>query len=427
MTGKALEAVRHMDATVIAWEGSVRASKTFTSLIAWMDYVRTGPPGPLAMIGKTARTVRQNLIDVMVSLLGERRCRFVEGSGVLHLFGRRIYVVGANDERSVTKIQGLTLAGAYVDEGATIPEGFFNMLFSRLSVAGAKLFVTSNPASPAHWFKTKWLDRAKLWIDRDGVHHVNSDESALDLVRVTFVIDDNPNLPADYVQRIKSSYTGMFYRRYVLAEWVSADGAVFDAWDPDRHVVDEVPPIIQWVGVGIDYGVSNAFAALLGGVGIDDCLYIVSEWSYDGRAQRRQLTDVEYSERIRGWLADPTPDLPEDKRLRDVRPPYVVVDPSAASFIAQLHRDGVNPWPADNSVLDGIRLVSSLLVLGKLKVHRRCKGLTDEFPGYSWSPKAQALGRDEPIKVADHRIDGCRYLLRTTESSWRRRVLPGVA
>lgn len=423
LSGKALVAVQNMDADIVAWEGAVRASKTFTSLIAWMDYVRNGPAGPLAMVGKTARTVRQNLIDTMAALVGSKRCRFIEGSGLLHLFGRRIYVVGANDERSLTKIQGLTLAGAYVDECATIPESFFNMLRSRLSIDGARLFLTSNPASPAHWLKTKWLDRARLWIDRDGVHHVNSDPSALDLVRVTFTMDDNPTLSERFKDSLKASYTGLFYRRYVLAEWVSADGACFDMWDPDRHVVDTVPPIIRWLGVGVDYGTSNPFSAVLGGIGMDRVIYLVSEWRYDGRAQRRQLTDAEYSQRVRGWIADPTPDLPEDERLRDVTVPYWVVDPSAASFIAQAHRDGLSTWPADNAVVDSIRLASSLLAAGKLRVHSRCKDLISEVPGYSWDPKAQLLGRDEPIKVADHSIDaGLRYLPKTTEGTWRQYV-----
>lgn len=423
LEGKALLAVRNMDAEIVIFEGAVRAGKTVASLLAWAEYVRSGPAGNLAMIGRTGRTVRQNLIDVMVSWFGDKRCRFVEGSGILHLFGRRIYIVGANDERAASKIQGLTLAGAYVDETATIPESFWDMLRTRLSVDGAKLFATTNPASPAHWLKTKWLDRARLWIDRDSVHHVNSDTSALDLVRVTFTIDDNPNLPASFVASLKASYTGLFFRRYVLSEWVSADGACFDMWDPDRHVVDTVPPIIRWLGVGVDYGTSNPFSAILGGIGMDRVIYLVSEWRYDGRAQRRQLTDAEYSQRIRGWIADPTPDLPEDERLRDVTVPYWVVDPSAASFIAQAHRDGLSTWPADNAVVDSIRLTSSLLAAGKLRVHKRCKGLISEVPGYSWDPKAQLLGRDEPIKVADHSIDaGFRYLPKTTEGTWRQYV-----
>lgn len=422
LTGKALLAVRNMDAELVVLEGAVRAGKTVSSLLAWAEYVRSAPPGNLAMVGKTARTVRQNLIDVMVSWFGEKRCRFIEGSGILYLFGRRIYVVGANDERAVTKIQGLTLSGAYCDELATIPESFFDMLRTRLSVAGAKLIATTNPASPAHWLKAKWLDRARLWIDRNGVHHVNSDDSALNLVRVTFTIDDNPNLPASYVASLKASYTGLFFRRYILSEWVSADGAVFDMWNPDIHVVSEIPQIIRWLGVGVDYGTSNPFAAILGGIGIDRNIYLVSEWSYDGRAKRRQLTDSEYSQRVRGWIADPTPDL-EERRLRDVEVPYWIVDPSAASFVTQLHRDGLSPWPADNAVVDSIRLASSLLSLGKMKVHERCKGLIEEMPGYSWCPKAQLRGIDEPIKVADHRIDaGPRYLIKTTESTWRQYV-----
>ena len=144
-------------------------------------------------------------------------------------------LIGADNEAAATKIQGLTLAGAYCDEAAALPETFFNMLYSRLSVAGARLWLTSNPDNPGHWLKKKWLDRAKLWLDRDGVTH--ADPGGIDLHRVSFKLEDNPHLPAEYVARVKASYTGLWRRRYVLGEWCMAAGAVYSMWDPARHVL----------------------------------------------------------------------------------------------------------------------------------------------------------------------------------------------
>jgi hypothetical protein len=96
-----------------------------------------------------------------------------------------------------------------------------------------------------------------------------------------------------------------------------------------------------------------------------------------------------------------------------------VVDPSAASFIAQLRRDGLTPVPGDNAVLDGIREVSSLLASNRLRVHRSCVGLIEEIPGYVWDEKAVGQGRDEPLKINDHGCDGTRYLTFTTRRIWR--------
>src|SRR5690606_26825491 len=139
------------------WEGSVRSGKTIASLLAWLLYVRQGPAGNLAMIGKTERTLKRNVIDVLVEMLGERRCRHNRGEGELNLLGRRIYLAGANDARSEDKIRGLTLAGAYVDEASLVPEAFWSMLLTRLSVEGARLFATSNPDNPHHWLMRSYL------------------------------------------------------------------------------------------------------------------------------------------------------------------------------------------------------------------------------------------------------------------------------
>jgi hypothetical protein len=46
-----------------------------------VQFVRTGPAGNLAMIGKTERTLKRNVIDPLVDMLGPKRCRYVAGAG----------------------------------------------------------------------------------------------------------------------------------------------------------------------------------------------------------------------------------------------------------------------------------------------------------------------------------------------------------
>jgi len=414
LVGKALQAVEHSTASINAFEGSVRSGKTFASMLMWMRYARSGPAGPLLMVGRTQRTVKQNLIDPMVDMLGAKRCRYVAGTGVLYLLGRTVYVVGADNEASVTKIQGLTLAGAYVDECATLPESFFNMLYSRLSIEGAQLFLTSNPAGPQHWLKVDWLDRAKLWIDRKGNFHEQQD--GIDLHRVTFQLEDNPHLPPDYVARIKASYTGLFYRRYVNAEWVAAEGAIFDVWDPDRHVVSwkNLPDMERLLCLGVDHGTTNPTSAVLLGIGTDGRLYFVDEFRHDPKRDAVRLTDAEMSQKLIAWIN--TPHHPRQKHLR---PEYVAVDPAAAGFRLQMHRDGFASTPAHNEVIHGLSLLTSLLGNDQLLVSDRCKGWITEAPGYAWDPKATEQGEDKPLKVADHSCDAGRYSVATSEALWR--------
>lgn len=424
LVGKQAESVRLATARGNLWEGAVRSSKTVCSILRWLRYVREGPAGPLLMVGKTERTLKRNIIDPITEMVGARRCRYKVGAGEVELFGRRIYVCGANDELATEKIKGLTLAGAYCDEVTTYPESFFAMLTTRLSVEGAQYFGTTNPANKNHWLLRDYLSRAALHLTGDGRTVRSEAPNRVDLHRFSFRIDDNPNLPADYVAALKAENTGLFYRRNILGEWILAEGAIYDMWDPDRHVVNALPIITRWLACSMDYGTTNPFHAGVLGVGVDHRLYLTREWRWDSRAQRRQLTDVEYSARLREWLTEvPVPGTD----LRGVHPDYVIVDPSAASFRVQLYRDGLSARLGDNAVLDGIRTVSSLFALDRLRVHDSCTALIDEIPGYSWDPKVSEEGRDEPIKIDDHGPDMLRYGVHTTRSAWRPHLIREAA
>jgi PBSX family phage terminase large subunit len=425
LDGKARRAYNLATAPINIWEGSVRSGKTVSSLLRWVDYARNGPPGSLLLVGKTERTAKRNIIDPLKDMLGARRCRFNSGTGELQLLDRNIYVVGANDERAQEKIRGLTLAGAYVDEASTVPESFFEMLITRLSVEGAQLFGTTNPEGPKHWLKVNYLDRACVHLTGPGklvtrpLGSVVAGSDVIRLHRFSFRLTDNPTLPRAYLDMVLRQFTGLWKRRFIDGEWVAADGAIYDQFDEARHVVDRLPPIVKWLSLGIDYGTSAPFAALLIGVGVDNRLYVAAEYRYDSAEHRRTKTDGEYSADLAAWLETiPVPHA--SPPVYGVRPQWTCVDPSAASFITQLYRDGgLRPTAANNSVLDGIRMVSMLIARDRLRVHASCAGLLGEIPGYVWDPKATEEGLDAPMKQDDHSCDGLRYAVATTEVYWR--------
>jgi PBSX family phage terminase large subunit len=421
LVGKQRASVELATARINLWEGSVRSSKTVSSLIRWLQYTRTGPPGNLAMIGKTERTLKRNVIDPLIDMLGKKRCKPNWGDGELMLLGRRIYLAGANDERANEKIRGLTLAGAYVDEVSLLPESFWAMLLTRLSVEGAQLFGTTNPDNPNHWLLRDFLSRPAVWLRHDGtIERATGD--ALDLARFSFRLADNPSLPASYVAALAREFTGLWRLRFVEGLWVVAEGAIYDCLDstPDADQVVTTLPVglTDWT-LAIDYGTTNPFVALLVGVAEphagQPALYVAREWRWDSKRQRRQLTDAEYSAELRKVLTRWTLELGQD-----VTPDRIYVDPSAASFTAQLWRDG---WSgvhhADNAVVDGIRATASLLAGGWLKIHASCTGLIEEMTGYVWDTKAAAIGEEKPVKVADHGPDALRYNVASTRRIWR--------
>jgi hypothetical protein len=104
---------------------------------------------------------------------------------------------------------------------------------------------------------------------------------------------------------------------------------------------------------------------------------------------------------------------------------WIVVDPSATPLQAELVEQRVGRLQnADNRVLHGIQLMTGLLSTDRLKVSTRCRGFISEAPGYSWDEDQTKKGKDAPIKVADHSLDGGRYAIATTHHLWRGLVRP---
>lgn len=410
LSPKQVDFVANSTARINVASGAVRSGKTIASLLKWLMICADPPPGgELVVVAKTTQTAGRNLFAPLASpeifgpLAGQ--VQYTMGAPTARILGRTVHVIGANDARSESKIRGMTVAACLVDEATLIPQEFWNQMLARMSVPNATMVATTNADSSGHWLRKEFLLNGRL-----------------DLRQWHFSLDDNPHLPQAYKDALKAEYGpgSLFYKRFVEGRWVLAEGAIYDMWDPDVHVVGELPPMWRWICLGVDYGTTNPFAGLLLGT-MGEQMFLAAEWRYDSKRERRSLTDVEYSAKLKAWLSRYRP---TGAFQPGVTPEMVAVDPSAASFMQQLYRDGWSPTPADNSVLDGIRLVSSLLTTGRLKVHQSCQGLIDEIPGYSWDPAKALRGIDAPIKVDDHSADAARYAVTTSESSWRNPGLP---
>ena len=416
LTGKSKLAVQHSTATINVYEGSVRSGKTIATLIDWIRYCRNAPAGNLLMTGRTERTIINNLVLPIQEMLGKSRVTINRGNGTVSICGREVILVGANNEQARTKIQGLTLAGAYVDEASTLPESYWNMLTTRLSVDGARMWATCNPEGPRHWFKLQWLDKAKLWVKHDStIEDRNEDFTQLDednparpidLHRFSFTLEDNrPNLNPKYYANVMSMYSGLWYQRMILGLWTMADGIVYEDFDINRHVVSELPAMQSILCVGIDYGDTNPTRGILLGLGTDNRLYAMAEWAPS------KGTAADRSASLRAFLNT------------HGQPQYLFVDPAAAGFKLQLNRDGFsNVANASNKVRAGINTVGSLLKPGQLLIHSSCTNLLDEITGYVWDAAASAKGEDEVVKLDDHACDALRYAVQTSRPMWQQHI-----
>ncbi|MGJ9487110.1 PBSX family phage terminase large subunit [Actinotignum sp. GS-2025e] len=395
------------------WEGSIRSGKTYASIIRFLAAIASfNMAGQIVITGKNADSIYRNFFAAIDSepslsfLAGAIHHR--QGAPTAKILGHRVNIIGANDNRAEARIRGMTVALAYVDEITVIPENYFSQLLGRMSPPGAQLFGTTNPDGPQHWFKVKYLDRMSTEFTNWRRFH--------------FTLDDNPALGEEYKNSIKAEYTGLWYDRFILGLWTAAEGAIYDMWNPDQHVIpwDDLPAMVATYCVGVDYGTTNPTAALSLSLGVDGTLYLTDEWRIDATNRLHNWTDAELSTGLLEWL-----DTPHTPHGDDPAPRFIIVDPAAASFKAQLFHDGArNVRDADNDVLYGIRTLASLLGTGQLKVADRCQGLITEIPGYVWDTKATQRGDDRPIKADDHSLDAARYAITTTEALWRGHLHP---
>ena len=365
----------------IICDGSIRSGKTVAMTVGFIMWAMCRFQGQnFALCGKTIESLRRNVTTNLPTWLAgvfsfkEHR---TENKIVVSAAGRsnNFYLFGGRDESSASLIQGITLAGVLLDEVALMPRSFVEQACARCSVEGSRLWFNCNPEGPEHWFYKEWIQKKE-------------EHNALYL---HFTMQDNPALSPRVIRRYTRNFSGTFYRRFVLGEWAAAEGRVYDFFD--ESYVKPVPQgeMEQWC-ISCDYGTVNPSSFGLWGLR-DGVWYRVKEFYYDSRREGRQKTDGEYAR-----------DLEQLAGGRTIR--RVVIDPSAASFIELLRRQGWRVEKANNDVLAGIRVTADLLRQGKLVICTPCADAIREFSLYCWDEKAVG---DRVQKVHDHAMDDIRY------------------
>jgi PBSX family phage terminase large subunit len=377
--------------------GSVRTGKTVCTAYAFMHAVNKCPDSKIYIVGHTFDTAYRNVVRLFLESDEMSIFRpFLTWSGKKLLFKDKIItVLGAKDEGAVGNFQGLTMSLVYCDEMTLYPESIIDMIDSRLSLPHSKGYAAMNPSHPKH--------KVKQWIDK-------AEEGDPNYYALHFTMDDTPYVDDAYKARIRDSSTGLFYKRNYLGLWCLAEGAIFDFFDPKIYVVSRPPCAADYWVAGIDYGASNPFVCLLIGVSSGKnsqspkLMWVEKEYYWDHKAREKTKTNSEMALDVQEFLQD-----------YDVKQIYI--DPSAASFKAELRKLEMKPIDADNNVEEGIYKMTSEMKRGMLYICQDCKNTIREIESYVWDPKAAEKGYDEPLKKDDHALDALRYVMNTHKVS----------
>ena len=389
------------DRRIVLADGAIRSGKTVAMILSFLLWSLTCFRGQdFILAGVTSGALARNVLSPMMAMLETLGipAEWKRGEARLLVGGNSYYLFGADKDNAQDKLQGMTAAGAYADEAALFPRSFIDQMIGRCSVEGSRIFLNCNPNGAYHYLKTDFIDRA----DEIGLY------------RLHFTMDDNLTLSPQIRESYARSFSGVFYRQYILGEWVSAEGAVYPMWDDRANTflaeargAEEIPYRDMRRFCAVDYGTVNPCVFL--DVRDDGkTFWIMKEYYWDSAARRRQKTDAEYTDDLTAFLDG-------DRNVQ------IIVDPSAASFKAELRNRGFRVLDAKNDVREGVATTAVLIGSGRVRAERnRCPALLREIHSYVWDDKARRKGEERPVKDHDHAMDALRYLCHTRATRFRR-------
>lgn len=280
--------------------------------------------------------------------------------------GARLVFAYLERDADAEAYQGFSMTRLYFEELTNYADpGPVNKLKATLrSAAGVPCGFrsTCNPGGPGHqWVKARYIDPAPL-----GFKVIT--EGGLDRVFIPARLKDNPRLSENdpgYVDRLKASGSEQLVRAWLEGDWDIVEGAYFDCWSSERHVVRPVELPKHWTRfTSFDWGSFRPFS--VGWYAVSDgemmqfpkgALVRYREWygcSSPNVGLKMQSPDIakgilereEKDERISYRVADPACWKAED-------------GPSVAERMAQA---GVRMNPGDNSRVMGWEQLRSRLI-----------------------------------------------------------------
>lgn len=328
--------------------------------------------GLLVLLGNTRGTLERNILEPMRSLW-PGLVSDIRSDNTVEIFGKKVYALGADNKKHVSRIQGATFEYVYGDEVTTWSEEVFQMLKSRLRCEHSHFDGTCNPENPKHWFKT--------FLDSDA-----------DIYQQSYNIDDGC-LPPQVVEELKKEYAGtVYYDRWILGLWVPASGIIYQkfAHHTSDFLIDD--PLtwchennqrITHVMIGVDFGGTKSATTFVA-VGITNKLTVLAldqEWmdSNDLDPDKLNRRFVEFVRRVTATYgeAQTRADNEESVLIRGLR--NAVQRENLRCSVGNAKKMEIN---------NRIKLTLLLMAQKRLYVARKCEHLIDAFQTAVYDPKS---------------------------------------
>ena len=362
--------------------GAVRSGKTFIDNVIFIFELKRvakmakerGVKNPRYILaGATSGSIFNNVISELLNQFGLDLK--TDRHGHYHLFGVEIIPIYTKSVTGLAAARGFTAFGAYINEASLANKLVFNEIQNRCSESGSHIICDTNPDIPTHYLKTDYID--------------NHNKKAK-IKSFTFTIDDNTFLDQGYVESLKASKPrGVFYDRDILGLWVTGEGVVYEDFNKNTMIVDEVPENLDYY-CGVDWGFAEGHENVITVFGDDpdtDTTYLLDIYSSTGKyidywIEIAQQIQEKYGYGINFWA-----------------------DSARPEYVSYFQQNGIQARNADKSVMDGVEYCSSRIKLDKFRVLQSCsKPFLDDVYQYVWDPV-----KGVPKKEHDNVMDSFRY------------------
>ena len=381
--------------------GSVRSGKTVTQIAkAAADFIpQRADAGKILISGKSKETIYNNvLLDLMDLYGGKKNCDYNSSDGRLivssSVLGTKrdayIRIAGANKKGNEGAIWGDTFALWLADELTLHTKAFVNLAINRLSVQGSKIFATTNPSDINHFLYRDWIDSK----DKEKIFEY-----------LFFELSDNLNLPAEYIENVKASYSGVYYQRMIQGLWVIAEGLVYPEFNKDLHVIskEQLQKNIlegvykEFIG-GVDWGYSAYMAAGVWGITRNNGFHLINEFYQKGK-----LT------------ADVVAWFKEQQKFINHKLNFIFCDSAEPDRIQEMVLAGLNAYSSEKEIAAGCNTVRTSFRNNQILLGEHCLNTQNEVLTLRYPQEDEPGFGSETIFIGnDHACDGVlRYPIHT--------------
>lgn len=227
------------------WNGKIGATQSGKTYIDTLYIIperireRRGLAGLVFIVGVSKETIIRNVIEPLQELYGNSAVTDVGSNNICRILGQKVYCLGADNVGRVSKFRGARVKYLYIDEIVDINKEVFSILKTRLSFEYSCCDFAGNPQYPSHWC----------------YEFINNKD--IDIYLQTYTLFDNPFLPKSYVTNLCNELKGtVYYQRYILGEWVRAEGLVYPSFtnDTDCFILSSLNINPRMINIGVDFG-----------------------------------------------------------------------------------------------------------------------------------------------------------------------------